>query len=197
MRLNVYYDNPNEASDMYLKYLKKDCETNNIEVVTFDNIDDWMTKKCGGAELILEPTKTLVPYTEYNVDKPSATAQGIYNHITKRYPERKTVIAVIGRGLVGRQLINMLIDYGYTVFEFNSKSSDLMLLTCEWFANVVVGLATEQIAGKVKSSYLTEEGIELIDSGNNFDTMFKLRCGKWTREVIIDRIKKMEEEINE
>lgn len=190
-RLNVYYDNPNEASDMYLKYLKKDCEANDIEVVTFDNIDDWMTKS-SGAELILEPTKTLVPYTEYNVDRPSATAQGIYNHITKCYPERKTVVAVIGRGLVGKQLINMLIDYGYTVFEFNSKSNDLMLLTCEWFANVVVGLATEQVANKVKSCYLNEENIELIDSGNNFDTKNKLRCGKWTREVIIDRIKEMD-----
>ena len=33
--LNVYYDYPNSASDMYLKYLTKDCESNDIKVNLF------------------------------------------------------------------------------------------------------------------------------------------------------------------
>jgi hypothetical protein len=28
----------------------------------------------------------------------------------------------------------------------------------------------------------------LIDASNNFPTTKKLRCGKWTRQVVIDRI---------
>jgi hypothetical protein len=36
--LGIYYDNPNEASDMYLKWLLKDCEKNNIQVKVFDNL---------------------------------------------------------------------------------------------------------------------------------------------------------------
>ena len=36
--------------------------------------------------------------------------------------------------------------------------------------------------------------IELIDASNNFDTQKKLRCGKWTREIIINRLKRNYEE---
>ena len=34
----------------------------------------------------------------------------------------------------------------------------------------------------------------LIDASNNFDTKNKLRCGKWTRNIIVDRVKKLHEQ---
>lgn len=195
MKLDVYYDNPNEASDMYLKYLKRDCDNAGIEVRVFDNIRDWATvEDPANAELFLEPTSNMVDRydkeTPANVDNPSATAEGIYRHIVEKFPNRETVIAVIGRGLVGKQLINQLIDYGYTVIEFNSKShkGDMEYLCCD-YANVIVGLATEQIFDEYTCSVMEDfSNAILIDSGNNFATKNKLTCGKWTREVIIERI---------
>lgn len=191
--LDVYYDNPNEASDMYLKYLKRDCESAGIEVRVFDNMRDWATvEESALCELFLEPT--LAPMwaknTPANVDNPSATAEGIYRHIVEKCPSRKTIIAVIGRGLVGKQLINQLIDYGYTVIEFNSKShkGDMEYLCCD-YANVVVGLATEQVFDEDSCAMMEDfSNTILIDSGNNFATKNKLTCGKWTREVIIERV---------
>ena len=195
MKLDVYYDNPNEASDMYLKYLKKDCESAGIEVRVFNNIRDWSTvEDPANAELFLEPTNNMVDKydknTPANVDNPSATAEGIYKHIVEKCPNRETVIAVIGRGLVGKQLINQLIDYGYTVLEFNSKShkGDMEHLCCN-YANVVVGLATEQVFDENSCAMIENfHNTILIDSGNNFATKNKLTCGKWTRKVIIERI---------
>jgi 5,10-methylene-tetrahydrofolate dehydrogenase/methenyl tetrahydrofolate cyclohydrolase len=200
MRLNVYYDNPNKASDMYLKYLKKDCEDNNIEVVTFDNIDDWTANDCGRAELILEPTKaSFVPnYVRYNVDRPSATAQGIYNYITENHPQRDKVVLVIGRGLVGKALIDMLMDYGYTVIETNSKTKLIDLSMFALYADIIVGVSSkDNIFDKEWCERLITLHKVLIDASNNFDTKDKLRCGKWTRKIIIDRIKEREEETNE
>jgi 5,10-methylene-tetrahydrofolate dehydrogenase/methenyl tetrahydrofolate cyclohydrolase len=200
MRLNVYYDNPNKASDMYLKYLKKDCEDNNIEVVTFDNIDDWTANDCGRAELILEPIKaSFVPnYVRYNVDRPSATAQGIYNYITENHPQRDKVVLVIGRGLVGKALIDMLMDYGYTVIETNSKTKLIDLSMFALYADIIVGVSSkDNIFDKEWCERLITLHKVLIDASNNFDTKDKLRCGKWTRKIIIDRIKKVEEETNE
>lgn len=190
--LDIYYDNPNEASDMYLKWLRKDCEKNGIEVRVFDNFKDWCEVKGGDGDLFLEPTKDMPTYlkcTEFNVDLDSATATGIYNYITENYPNRNTAIAVIGRGLVGKQLIDKLIDYGYTVCEFNSKSHPYdMLEFCVKIADVVVGLATEQIFNKNDCDDILYNGAIFIDASNNFDTEEKLRCGKWTRQVIIDRV---------
>lgn len=200
MRLNVYYDNPNKASDMYLKYLKKDCEANNIEVVTFDNIDDWTTKNCGRAELILEPTKAFfVPYyVRYNVDRPSATAQGIRDYIVENHPQRDKTILVIGRGLVGKALVDMLMDYGYTVIETNSKTRLIDLSMFALYADIIVGVSSkDNIFDKEWSERLITLHKVLIDASNNFDTKDKLRCGKWTRKIIIDRIKELEEETNE
>ena len=54
-----------------------------------------------------------------------------------------------------------------------------------WF---VVGLASEQVFNTAECQELLIDCCTLIDSGNNFDTKDKLRCGKWTRNVIIDRI---------
>lgn len=191
--LDIYYDNPNEASDMYLKYLKKDCEKNGIEVREFNNLTDWLSVESGNGELFLEPTKNMPEFYkdhEENVDRDSATATGIYNWIVENCPSRSNIIAVIGRGLVGKQLIDKLIDYGYTVCEFNSKSfkGDMEYL-CADYANVVVGLATKQVFDEDSCSWMEEMHTVLIDSGNNFATKNKLTCGKWTREVIINRVK--------
>lgn len=190
--LDIYYDNPNEASDMYLKYLKRDCEKNGIEVREFNSLADWMSVESGDGELFLEPTKNMSEFykdNECNVDKDSATATGIYNWIVENCPSRSNIIAVIGRGLVGKQLIDKLINYGYTVVEFNSKSykSDMEYLCCD-YANVVVGLATEQVFDEDECNWMTERHTVLIDSDNNFATKNKLTCGKWTRQVIIDRV---------
>lgn len=200
MTLDIYYDNPNDASDMYLKWLKKDCEENNIQVRVFDNLPTfWKESSNSKASLFLEPiqdkhAKVLQGCINNNVDRPSATAEGIYRYITKNYPDRATTIAVIGRGLVGKQLINQLIDYGYTVCEFNSKSIKRdMEYFCLEQADVVVGLATEQIFDKEICNLLTDSNTTLIDASNNFDINYKLRCGKWTRNVIIERIKALEE----
>ena len=191
--LDIYYDNPNEASDMYLKWLKKDCEKEGIEVRVFNNLADWSSVKCGDGELFLEPTKSIPEFYKdhkWNVDRDSATATGIYNYITENFSGRSNIIAVIGRGLVGKQLINKLIDYGYTVVEFNSKSfkGDMEYL-CVEYANVVVGLATEQVFDEDSCKWMTDTNTVLIDSGNNFATKNKLTCGKWTRQVIINRVK--------
>ena len=190
--LDIYYDNPNEASDMYLKWLKKDCETNGIEVRMFDNEIDWVSEYSGDGELFLEPTIKISDYykqSDNNVDCPSATATGIYNWITTQFPNREENILVIGRGLVGKQLIDMLIDYGYTVVECNSKTPIIDLRTYSMFCRIVVGLATEQVFDDDWCQNLIHNQTILIDSGNNFDTKDKLRCGKWTREVIINRVK--------
>lgn len=200
MTLDIYYDNPNDASDMYLKWLKKDCEENNIQVRVFDNLPTfWKESSNSKASLFLEPiqdkhAKVLQGCINNNVDRPSATAQGIYDYITENYPNRSTTIAVIGRGLVGKQLLDKLIDYGYTVCEFNSKSYRYdMRDFCVAMADVVVGLATEQIFDKYDCDYILDNEAIFIDASNNFDTKEKLRCGKWTRNVIIERIKALEE----
>ena len=191
--LDIYYDNPNEASDMYLKYLKKDCKKEGIEVRVFSDITEWCQTESGDGELFLEPTKNCSDWIKdnpVNVDKDSATATGIYNWIVENCPSRSNIIAVIGRGLVGKQLINKLIDYGYTVCEFNSKSfkGDMEYL-CADYANVVVGLATEQVFDEDGCNIINDfNNTVLIDSGNNFATKNKLTCGKWTRQVIIDRV---------
>jgi 5,10-methylene-tetrahydrofolate dehydrogenase/methenyl tetrahydrofolate cyclohydrolase len=190
--LNVYYDYPNSASDTYLKYLTKDCEANDIKVNIIDNIEDWI-KKPRGTTLILQPTIKDLEIEKImlnNVDEPSATAQGIFDYITKLYPHRNKIIGVIGRGNVGKTLINKLIDYGYSVIEMNSQTSSF---DREWLSshcNVLVGLSsTDHIitANECDSLHNIHE-VLLIDAGDNFDTKDKLRCGKWTREEIINRI---------
>ena len=192
--LGIYYDNPNEASDMYLKWLLKDCEENGISYEVCHNAVEWLTST-SKSELYLEPILdswiNSIKCNEHNVDSPSATAQGIYDYITEHYPDRAEIIAVIGRGLVGSQLIEQLIQYGYTVFEFNSKSDfHIMYKICASVADIVVGLATQEIFNEFECKYMDSV---LIDSGNNFNTKNKLRCGKWTRQVIIDRIKRLKE----
>lgn len=198
--LDIYYDNPNEASDMYLKWLTRDCEANEINVRVYNNIHDYCdVDKMGDGELFLEPTivKGLEMYkgNPTNVDNPSATAQGIYDYIIDNYPNREKCILVIGRGLVGKQLIDKLIDYGYTVIETNSKTKFIDLNTFALYADIIVGISSEDnIFDKEWCERLNALHTVLIDASNNFDTKDKLRCGKWTRKIIVDRVKKLHEQ---
>lgn len=198
--LDIYYDNPNEASDMYLKWLTKDCEANGIDVRVYNNIHDYCdVDKMGDGELFLEPTivKGLEMYKNNptNVDNPSATAQGIYDYIINNYPNREKCILVIGRGLVGKQLIDKLIDYGYTVIETNSKTKFIDLNTFALYADIIVGVSSEDnIFDKEWCERLNALHTVLIDASNNFDTKNKLRCGKWTRNIIVNRVKKLHEQ---
>ena len=198
--LDIYYDNPNEASDMYLKWLTKDCEANEIDIRVYNNIHAYCeVDKMGDGELFLEPTivKGLEMYKNNptNVDNPSATAQGIYDYITDNYPNREKCILVIGRGLVGKQLIDKLIDYGYTVIETNSKTKFIDLNTFALYADIIVGISSEDnIFDKEWCERLNALHTVLIDASNNFDTKDKLRCGKWTRKIIVDRVKKLHEQ---
>ena len=198
--LDIYYDNPNEASDMYLKWLTKDCEANEIDIRVYNNIHDYCdVDKMGDGELFLEPTivKGLEMYKSNptNVDNPSATAQGIYDYIVDNYPNREKCILVIGRGLVGKQLIDKLIDYGYTVIETNSKTKLSNLNTFALYADIIVGVSSEDnIFDKEWCERLNALHTVLIDASNNFDTKDKLRCGKWTRKIIVDRVKKLHEQ---
>lgn len=198
--LDIYYDNPNEASDMYLKWLTRDCEANEINVRVYNNIHDYCdVDKMGDGELFLEPTivKGLEMYKSNptNVDNPSATAQGIYDYIVDNYPNREKCILVIGRGLVGKQLIDKLIDYGYTVIETNSKTKFIDLNTFALYADIIVGISSEDnIFDKEWCERLNALHTVLIDASNNFDTKDKLRCGKWTRKIIVDRVKKLHEQ---
>ena len=198
--LDIYYDNPNEASNMYLKWLTKDCEANEIDIRVYNNIHDYCdVDKMGDGELFLQPTivKGLEMYKNNptNVDNPSATAQGIYDYITDNYPNREKCILVIGRGLVGKQLIDKLIDYGYTVIEINSKTKLSNLNTFALYADIIVGVSSEDnIFDKEWCERLNALHTVLIDASNNFDTKDKLRCGKWTRKIIVDRVKKLHEQ---
>ena len=198
--LDIYYDNPNEASDIYLKWLTKDCEANEINVRVYNNIHDYCdVDKMGDGELFLEPTivKGLEMYkgNPTNVDNPSATAQGIYDYITDNYPNREKCILVIGRGLVGKQLIDKLVDYGYTVIETNSKTNFFNLSTFVLYADIIVGVSSEDnIFDKEWCERLNALHTVLIDASNNFDTKDKLRCGKWTRNIIVNRVKKLHEQ---
>ena len=211
-RLIIYYDNPNEASNMYLKMLRRDADERGVEIVMTDDIN-WLELNLGlhydvdnDFVLPLFPLKDLdteermmallckYPYADIdNISGHSmycwdATAMGIYEYIIKNCPNRESTIGVIGRGKVGKALVNLLIDYGYTVFNYNSKTSPMDLIYTARITNVLVGLSSQDYI-------ITEEHLEdlpcriqLIDAGNNFCTKDKLRCGKWTRNVLFERI---------
>ena len=207
-RLIIYYDNPNEPSDMYLKWLKNDCEKMNIEYNIVENYDMLLEEFRRDKDIKVLPMLPLedervfgfLRMNDYvdidNVGKSglytSATAQGIYNYIVENYPDREyTSIAVIGRGTVGKELIDLLIKYGYTVYEFNSKSHVLeMYSICKEWADIIVGLATGEIFNKANCAMINNycSGNRLIDAGNCFNTTDKLKCGKWTREVLLSRV---------
>lgn len=202
-RLIVYYDNPTEPSDMYLKMIKKDADEKGIKVYVCDNgttLNMWR-ENYNQPLLILEPHKeeNLYLYNYINVDGnkfKSATATGIYNHIVELSPNRDTVVGVIGRGLVGKQLLDKLIDYGYTVVEINSKTTGLAFENLLTQCNIIVGLSSvDNIIDEDQKDMVEFYSKKVwIDAGHNFDFDDRkavLKCGKWTREVLFERIEQI------
>ena len=209
--LIVYYDNPTEPSDMYLKMIKKDAEEKGVEVHVCTNsaeveelssrklLEDWYIPL-----LILQPTKESFVRSylgEYVKDVDgdsydSATATGIYNHIINLDPSRDTTIGVIGRGLVGKQLLDMLIDYGYTVVEINSKTKGAVFENLLTQCDIIVGLSSvDNIIDEDQKDMIEFYSKKIwIDAGHNFDFDDRkavLKCGKWTREVLFERIEQI------
>lgn len=200
--LVVYYDNPTEPSDMYLKMIKKDAEKKDIKVyvASDQNTLDMWRENYKQPILILEPhTAKLNLYGYENVDGnkyKSATATGIYNHIIELNPNRDTVVGVIGRGLVGKQLLDMLIDYGYTVVEINSKTKGVVFENLLTHCDIIVGLSNvDNIINEDQKDMIEFYGKKTwIDAGHNFDFADRksvLKCGKWTREVLFERIEQI------
>ena len=210
--LVVYYDNPTEPSDMYLKMIKKDAEEKGVEVHvcdSVDNMDDVLCEKLWNETYvpvlmlkpsIYEPNKLFytdpflvdVDSNDYN----SATATGIYNHIVELSPNRDTTVGVIGRGLVGKQLLDMLIDYGYTVVEINSKTKGVVFESLLTHCDIIVGLSNvDNIIDEDQKDMIEFYNKKTwIDAGHNFDFDDRksvLKCGKWTREVLFERIEQI------
>ena len=212
--LIVYYDNPTEPSDMYLKMIKKDAESNGVAVHVCSTLDevqnivgtDLLQEDCIPL-LILEPVKTLnihsklrfISYLLIDVDGDnywSATATGIYKHIVKLTPNRDTTIGVIGRGLVGKQLLDRLIDYGYTVVEINSKTKGVVFENLLTHCDIIVGLSSvDNIIDEDQKDMIESCSKKTwIDAGHNFDFVDRksvLKCGKWTREILFERIEQI------
>lgn len=203
--LIIYYDNPNEASNMYLKWLIKDCKEKNIEYKIINSFEEYYFNYKNYPTLPMMPVKDskIIDYlrlnSHYDIDNVSggnfytdATAQGIFNYLKSTYYDRRRNIAVIGRGKVGKALIDMLINHGYTVFEFNSKSkSTPMFKIIADFTDVAIGLSTENVFDEIDCRIFHYcNHVKLIDASNTFNTQDKLRCGKWTREVILSRASK-------
>jgi 5,10-methylene-tetrahydrofolate dehydrogenase/methenyl tetrahydrofolate cyclohydrolase len=193
---------------MYLKMIKKDAEKKGIEVHVCSSsvevyelstkkiVEDWYVPL-----LILQPTKESFVKShlgEYVKDVDgdsykSATATGIYNHIVELNPNRDTTVGVIGRGLVGKQLLDMLIDYGYTVVEINSKTKGVVFENLLTHCDIIVGLSNvDNIIDEDQKDMIEFCSKKIwIDAGHNFDFADRksvLKCGKWTREVLFERI---------
>ena len=201
--LVVYYDNSTEPSDMYLKMIKKDAEEKDIKVYVCDNgvtLNMWR-EDYNQPLLILEPHKetNLYLHRYINVDGnkfKSATATGIYNHIVELKPDRSTTVGVIGRGLVGKQLLDMLIDYGYTVVEINSRTKGVVFENLLTHCDIIVGLSNvDNIIDEDQKDMIEFFGKKTwIDAGHNFDFADRksvLKCGKWTREILFERIEQI------
>lgn len=212
--LVVYYDNPTEPSDMYLKMIKKDGEEKDVEVHVCDTVEKAhnvaitdLLQEDFIPLLALEPIKTSSAYSRLtdefygfvDVDGTnywSATATGIYNHIVELNPNRDTTIGVIGRGLVGKQLLDMLIDYGYTVVEINSKTKGVVFENLLTHCDIIVGLSNvDNIIDEDQKDMIEFYSKKIwIDAGHNFDFADRknvLKCGKWTREVLFERIEQI------
>ena len=209
--LIVYYDNPTEPSDMYLKMIKKDAEERGVTIHVCSTLDEvWVVSMKDLREEIYIPLLTLRP-TKYSntysklindfygledVDGDSydsATATGIYNHIVELSPNRDTTVGVIGRGLVGKQLLDMLIDYGYTVVEINSKTKGVVFENLLTHCDIIVGLSNvDNIIDEDQKDMIEFYSKKTwIDAGHNFDFVDRKsvsKCGKWTREVLFERI---------
>ena len=213
-RLVVYYDNPTESSDMYLKMIKKDAEEKGVEIHMCSTADEaWnvaiddLLQEDYIPLLVLQPMKNPDGYSKLtneffgfvdvdNDSYDSATATGIYNHIVELNPNRDTTVGVIGRGLVGKQLLDMLIDYGYTVVEINSKTKGVVFENLLTHCDIIVGLSNvDNIIDEDQKDMIEFFGKKIwIDAGHNFDFADRksvLKCGKWTREILFERIEQI------
>ena len=191
--LDIIYDSPNKYSDIYLKTLQESCPSN-IEIRVHDKLT---VPQDSNGILVMYPTKyskqelEIIP-RELDLDNifgrangyVPATAQGIFNFITSQFSNLSTVVAIVGRGkTVGRPLIDLCINYGYTVVEMNSETLRYGLLE---YADVIVGAASK--ANCLKYISVPENAL-LIDTGRNFGSDKKtLKCGKWTRDIIFSRV---------
>ena len=212
--LVVYYDNPTEPSDMYLKMIKKDAEEKGVEIHMCSTADEaWnvaiddLLQEDYIPLLVLQPMKNPDGYSKLtneffgfgdvdNDSYDSATATGIYNHIVELNPNRDTTVGVIGRGLVGKQLLDMLIDYGYTVVEINSKTKGVVFENLLTHCDIIVGLSNvDNIIDEDQKDMIEFFGKKIwIDAGHNFDFADRksvLKCGKWTREILFERIEQI------
>ncbi len=217
--LFIYNEGTDLASNTYLRMLKKTAAEMNIEVVVEASLSDIkilirqkskevFPNECG--VLILQPNhleddEIDVFFGEigYALDLDNvtgksgfygATAQGIFDKISENYPIRDAAIGVIGRGNVGNELIGMLIKYGYTVVELNSRTNPIRRNALLSQCDVIVGLSSKDNILNDKDRKEIEgpfDTINWIDAGHNFDFSNKLgyhRCGKWTRELLLSRI---------
>ena len=203
--LDIIYDTPNQYSDAYLNALQKSCP-DDIEIRVADNIAKWVVelKPTSSGVLVMMPTKyadhtlsAAIPdrldidavcfgHTHYR----PATATGIFNFINSYYEKKDTVILVIGRGkTVGRPLVDMCINYGYTVINTNSK-------TYKWDLNELLSTADIVVGASSESNILDDEDFKhihplLIDTGHNFDVynIAVKKCGRWTRNIIFERVR--------
>ena len=213
-QLVVYYDNPTEPYDMYLKMNKKYAENNGVAVHVCSTLDEaWnvavddLLQEDYIPLLTLQPMKNPNDYPKLtnefygfvDVDSDSydsATATGIYNHIVELNPSRDTTVGVIGRGLVGKQLLDRLIDYGYTVVEINSKTKGVVFENLLTHCDIIVGLSNvDNIIDEDQKDMIEFCGKKIwIDAGHNFDFVDRksvLKCGKWTREILFERIEQI------
>lgn len=191
--LDIIYDSPNKYSNIYLKTLQESCPAN-IEIRVHDKLT---VPQDSNGILVMYPTNyskeelEIIPI-ELDLDNicgrvdgyVPATAQGIFDFIVSQFPNLYTVVAIVGRGkTVGRPLIDLCINHGYTVVEMNSKTLRYDLLE---YADVVVGAASEDNC--LKYIFVPEKAL-LIDTGRNFGSDKKtLKCGKWTRDIIFSRV---------
>ena len=207
--LAILYDNPTPPSDIYLKYIKKTAEEKNVDIHLFEDAKEfqhfYLSEECDGGIVLLpsnHPKLHLDIIFSKNAQKDvdgissksihkSATAMGIFKCIKEHY-FREAIITVIGRGTVGSILTYKLIEEGYTVISINSRTPRPDMIALVNRSSVVVGLSSQD-------NILTDDDITnvfwpitFIDAGHNFsfksNTHKVLKCGKWTREVLFDRI---------
>lgn len=219
--LFIYNEGTDGPSNKYFEMIQKTATEMQINVVASNSLSELQGQITDLANrdpefdnnfgvLIMQPFKAItmndvndffeVIGIKHDIDNVTgrasyvpATAQGIYDYIVNKYPNRKdAVIGVIGRGVVGNVLLQQLIGYGYTIVEINSTTDigtrDLLLSNC----NVIVGLSTQN--GLYTDDNIWKLGSHnplFIDAGTNFKfekPQNRVRCGAWTRQVLFSRI---------
>lgn len=213
-KLTVIQIGNDKASSSYIKSKKKLCEEVGVEfkhvhIEDYENTPDEIV-----ALKILKANVTSdgvilqlpIPY-RYDVKKlqeliiPQKDVDGFRNNSNfipctpkgiidwlnyNNYNLNGKDVTVIGRSkIVGKPLVNLLIDKGATVTCCNSKTKDLRKHTCN--ADVVISAV-----GKAKfldSSYFTNTKL-VIDVGINRDENGKL-CGDVDYQEVINNLKNM------